>query len=73
MQFELEQRVVSLGLIAGDGETTWRVLQQLEAIRLEALIALDRIQGQRPTVIVGGNSDDNKILSDGTSDYELDL
>lgn len=64
MRAELEQRLVSSDLgDVGSGEATLAVLQQMEAIRLEALVALDRIQHNRPTT----------TSSDVCYDYELDL
>jgi hypothetical protein len=74
MQAEFEQRLVSTGLGQGtSGEDTLRLLRQLEAIRSEALVALDWIQARRL---------DKNPASDGTagvsgssllSEYEHEL
>jgi hypothetical protein len=75
MQAELEQRLVSLGLGSDDsGEAALRVLRQLEAIRLEALVALDRMQRQRfHEPPIGINVDDFVSAQSVSFDYELDM
>lgn len=70
MQAELEHRVVSSGLGSSDGgEGALSVLRQLEAIRLEALVALDRMQRQRPQGLRPSFDADDSTMSD----YELDM
>ncbi|KAF6260175.1 hypothetical protein COO60DRAFT_1508976 [Scenedesmus sp. NREL 46B-D3] len=70
MQAEFEQRLVSSGLASGEsGEHTLHMLRQLEVIRLEALVALDRMQARRDT----NNTLEGMSASMSLSDYEADM
>lgn len=70
MQAEFEQRLVSSGLASSEsGEHTLHMLRQLEVIRLEALVALDRMQARRDT----NNTLEGMSGSMSLSDYEADM
>jgi hypothetical protein len=74
MQVEFEQQLVSTGLGQGDrGDDTLRMLRQLEAIRLEALVALDWIQARRLDKALASNGTGGVPGSSVMSEYEVDM
>lgn len=68
MRQELEVQLVASGADSAAGAEALTLLRRLEDIRVEALVALDRVQQARP-----GGGGDKAEADSALYDYELDL